>query len=178
MQILFPQKSRTGPIPIVRLRLKIKVGVSYSSDPFWVRDLLLRVADTNPRVLRYPECRVLFVDFGESSLDFELRVWINDPQEGIESVRSALRFEIWKIFKENGIEIPFPQRDLYIKNGLEGLSRSETPLLNRGLNFFCLFIIFFNFLYIISRFLLTLFPYLFNLIAPGMGKAGLDGKFY
>jgi len=109
------------------VRLKIKVGVSYSSDPFRVRGILLQVADTNPRVLKYPECRVLFVDFGESSLDFELRVWINDPQEGVESVRSALRFEIWKIFKEKGIEIPFPQRDLYIKSGLEGLSRSETP---------------------------------------------------
>jgi len=56
-----------------------------------------------------------------------VRDWINDPQEGIESVRSALRFEIWKIFKEKGIEIPFPQRDLYIKSGLGGLSRSETP---------------------------------------------------
>jgi len=109
------------------VRLKIKVGVSYKSDPFRVRDLLLLVAETNPRVLKYPECRVLFVDFGESSLDFELRVWINDPQEGIESVRSALRFEIWKIFKENAIEIPFPQRDLYIKSGLEGLPHLEIP---------------------------------------------------
>jgi len=109
------------------VRLKIKVGVSYKSDPFRVRELLLLVAETNPRVLKYPECRVLFVDFGESSLDFELRVWINDPQEGIESVRSALRFEIWKIFKENAIEIPFPQRDLYIKSGLEGLPHLEIP---------------------------------------------------
>jgi len=109
------------------VRLKIKVGVSYNSDPFRVRDLLLQAADTHPRILKYPECRVLFVDFGESSLDFELRVWIDDPQEGIETVRSALRFEIWKIFKENGIEIPFPQRDLHIKSGREGLYPSVTP---------------------------------------------------
>ncbi|MEW6324896.1 MAG: mechanosensitive ion channel domain-containing protein [Nitrospirota bacterium] len=99
------------------VRLHVKVGVSYQSDPFKVRDLLLKVADTHPRVLKYPQPNVLFVNFGESSMDFELRLWINDPQEGVENVRSAMRFEIWKTFKEHGIDIPFPQRDLHIKTG-------------------------------------------------------------
>ena len=100
------------------VRLHVKVGVSYKSDPFKVRELLLHVADNHERVLKYPQPNVLFVNFGDSSLDFELRLWINDPQEGIENVRSAMRFEIWKVFKENGIEIPFPQRDLHIRSGV------------------------------------------------------------
>jgi small-conductance mechanosensitive channel len=104
------------------VRLHVKVGVSYKSDPFKIRDLLLHVADNHERVLKYPQPNVLFINFGESSLDFELRLWINDPQEGIENVRSAMRFEIWKVFKENGIEIPFPQRDLHIKSGTVGMA--------------------------------------------------------
>lgn len=100
------------------VRIHIKVGVAYASDPFKVRDLLLRVVENNPRVLKKPAPNVLFIDFGDSSLIFELRVWINDPEGGIEAVRSAVRFEIWKIFKDNGIEIPFPQRDLHIRSGL------------------------------------------------------------
>ncbi|HUJ79093.1 MAG TPA: mechanosensitive ion channel domain-containing protein [Nitrospiria bacterium] len=99
------------------VRLHVKVGVSYNADPFKVRELLLHVADTHERVLKYPQPNVLFVNFGDSSLDFELRLWINDPQEGVENVRSAMRFEIWKVFKEHGIEIPYPQRDLHIKGG-------------------------------------------------------------
>lgn len=99
------------------VRLHVKVGVSYKADPFKVRELLLHVADNHERVLKYPQPNVLFVNFGESAMDFELRLWINDPQEGIENVRSAMRFEIWKVFKEQGIEIPYPQRELHIKSG-------------------------------------------------------------
>jgi small-conductance mechanosensitive channel len=109
------------------VRLHVKVGVSYKSDPFQVRELLLHVADNNPRVLKYPQPNILFVNFGESSLDFELRLWISDPQEGIENVRSAVRFEIWKVFKENGIEIPYPQRDLHIKSSAVTLEPPALP---------------------------------------------------
>jgi small-conductance mechanosensitive channel len=109
------------------VRLHVKVGVSYKSDPFQVRDLLLHVADNHPRVLKYPQPNILFVDFGDSSLDFELRLWISDPQEGIENVRSAVRFEIWKVFKEHGIEIPYPQRDLHIKSSAVAFEPSALP---------------------------------------------------
>jgi small-conductance mechanosensitive channel len=107
------------------VRLHVKVCVSYKADPFKVRELLLHTADSHDRVLKYPQPTVLFVNFGENGMDFELRVWINDPQEGIESVRSAMRFEIWKIFNAHGIEIPFPQRDLHIKS--EAVSRPQEP---------------------------------------------------
>jgi small-conductance mechanosensitive channel len=114
------------------VRLHIKVGVSYDADPFKVRDLLLHVVGNHPRVLKKPQPNVLFVDFGDSSLELEMRIWINDPEEGIESVRSAVRFEIWKAFKENGIQIPYPQRDVHIKSEPEALrSRALDP---EGLN--------------------------------------------
>jgi small-conductance mechanosensitive channel len=114
------------------VRLHIKVGVSYDADPSKVRDLLLHVVGNHPRVLKKPQPNVLFVDFGDSALEFELRIWINDPEEGIESVRSAVRFEIWKAFKENGIQIPYPQRDVHIKSAQETLrSRALHP---EGLN--------------------------------------------
>jgi len=109
------------------VRLHVKVGVSYTADPFKVRELLLHVADNHERVLKYPQPNVLFVNFGESSLDFELRLWINDPQEGIENVRSAMRFEIWKVFKAHGIEIPYPQRDLHIKSGTVTVTPPQLP---------------------------------------------------
>jgi len=109
------------------VRLHVKVGVSYKADPFKVRDLLLHVADNHPRVLKYPQPNVLFVNFGESAMDFELRLWINDPQEGVENVRSAMRFEIWKLFKEHGIQIPYPQRELHIKGGTVLMTPSQSP---------------------------------------------------
>lgn len=109
------------------VRLHVKVGVSYKTDPFKVRDLLLHVADNHERVLKYPQPNVLFVNFGESALEFELRLWINDPQEGIENMRSAMRFEIWKVFTEQGIEIPFPQRDLHIKSDTVTMAPSSLP---------------------------------------------------
>lgn len=109
------------------VRVHIKVGVSYDADPYMVRDLLLRVAASSPRVIKKPEPNVLFVAFGESALEFELRIWINDPEEGIESVRSAIRFEIWKAFKDNGIQIPYPQRDVHIKGPSPTAPSPEFP---------------------------------------------------
>ena len=89
-------------------RQSISVGVAYGSDPEKVRDILLDVASKNRRVLKNPAPYVLFKDFGTSSLDFELRFYINDIWKGWTSP-SDLRYEIFNRFKEEGIEIPFPQ---------------------------------------------------------------------
>lgn len=99
-------------------RFIVTVGVSYDSDPEHVRKILLDVANNHPLVLAYPETYVLFSDFGASSLDFELRGYLADCSKSI-SVRSDLRFAIFSRLKEEGIELPFPQRDINIK-GLEG----------------------------------------------------------
>ena len=98
-----------------RVRLRLSVGVSYTSDPHRVEKLLLEIAEGNPNVLKDPAPTVVFKEFGESSLTFELRVWSGDMAHRPGTLESQLNFAIWDKFKENGIEIPFPQRDLHLK---------------------------------------------------------------
>jgi len=98
------------------VRVDIPVGVSYASDPNRVREILLQAAAEEERVLQNPRSDVIFVQYGNSSIDFELRVWIDDPWVRPQ-VRSALYFSIWYKLKSAGIEIPFPQRDLHVRSG-------------------------------------------------------------
>ncbi len=98
-----------------RLRLVVPVGVAYGSDTELVQGLLNSVAKENARVLKRPAPEVVFQGFGESSLDFELRVWIGRPDYRIVA-RSELNFAIDRVFRENGVTIPFPQRDLHLKS--------------------------------------------------------------
>ncbi|HEX2210882.1 MAG TPA: mechanosensitive ion channel domain-containing protein [Longimicrobium sp.] len=100
-----------------RVRVRIKVGVAYGSDTARVRDILLRVAGDGPGVLADPPPQVLFREFGESSLDFELLAWLGDPRDE-NAAASELRFEIDRAFRAEGIEIPFPQRDVHLRSGL------------------------------------------------------------
>jgi small-conductance mechanosensitive channel len=95
-------------------RVEIPIGVAYGSDPDRVLGILLELAREHPEVLRDPEPVSLFVRFGDSSLDFELRVWTTTD---FLRVASELRSAITRSLKEAGIEIPFPQRDLHIKSG-------------------------------------------------------------
>lgn len=87
----------------------VTVGVAYSSDINKVRELLLNVAKEHPMVLKKPVPVILFTDFGESALEFELLFSINKSFES-NIVKSDIRFAIEKAFRENNIEIPFPQR--------------------------------------------------------------------
>ena len=98
-----------------RVRFRINVGVSYGSDPHVVEKILLEVAGANPNVLKNPAPGVVFKEFGESALNFELRVWSSDMTHRPGSLESQLNFAIWDKFKERGIEILFPQRDLHLK---------------------------------------------------------------
>ncbi len=95
-------------------RIIIPVGVSYDTDPDQVRDILLQVAKDSEFTASYPEPRVFFMDFGASSLDFELRCYIKNVDSSV-SARSDLRFSIFKALKAAGIEIPFPQRDVHLR---------------------------------------------------------------
>jgi small-conductance mechanosensitive channel len=99
-----------------RVRLRINVGVAYGSDTDLVRQTLLEVAREEVSVLQEPSPDVLFSDFGDSSLDFTLMVWIADPL-GAPRTGSQLRFAIDRAFRQSGIEIPFPQRDLHLRSG-------------------------------------------------------------
>jgi len=95
-------------------RIEIKVGVEYGCDVDQIKELLLGCAKADERIISNPEPMVIFRDFGESSLDFELRCWTNNFDLWF-TISSELRFAINKTFEENNITIPFPQRDIYIK---------------------------------------------------------------
>ena len=95
-------------------RLRIPVGVAYGSDTRQVSEILIRVARANPAVMAQPEPSAVFAGFGDSSLDFELRCFIGDVNNSI-GTKSALCFAIDDAFREAGIEIPFPQRDVHLK---------------------------------------------------------------
>jgi len=96
-------------------RVDIKVGVAYGSDTTKVRDVLLACARENREILSWPAPRVFFTNFGDSTLDFELRAFIADV-ESRGSIASDLRFAIDKAFREAGIEMAYPQRDLTLRN--------------------------------------------------------------
>jgi len=98
------------------IRSIIDVGVSYGSDPTQVRDILMGIANRHGLVLDDPEPMVLFANFGDSSLNFQLVVFVEIAD--FFKVPSDLRFMIWNEFRRHKIEIPFPQRDLHVRSGI------------------------------------------------------------
>jgi small-conductance mechanosensitive channel len=103
------------------IRFNFPVGVSYKEDPEKIKRILLDVAKHNSGVLNLPEPDVLFEEFGDSSLNFSLRVWTSEYINRPKVLKSQLYYEIFRIFKEEDVEIPFPQRDLHMKSGFENL---------------------------------------------------------
>ena len=99
-------------------RESVSVGVAYGSDVQLVKKLLLQAASTHPDVLSSPEAVVIFTNFGESSLDFKLIFTIDDSFKAV-FPKSDIRFEIDKLFRENNVTIPFPQRDIHIRQQSE-----------------------------------------------------------
>jgi len=98
-----------------QVRLTIPVGVAYGSDVSLVMETLKACADTNAKVVKIPKPQALFLGFGESSLDFEIRVFVRDADDRIQ-VRSELHQEIDRSFRKAKIEIAFPQRDLHLRS--------------------------------------------------------------
>ncbi len=97
------------------IRLKAPLGVSYGSDVPKVIELVEQVARGVTRVLSEPAPKCLMKGFGDNSIDLELRFWIADPEHGCANITSAVLVEIWKAFKENDVDIPFPQRDIRVQ---------------------------------------------------------------
>jgi len=100
-----------------QVRFKIPVGVAYNSDVRLVEQILLEVARENPEVLQVPAPAVRFIGFGDSSLNFELRVWTITLTHRPGVLISSLNFAIFDKFRAKGVEIPYPQRDLHIRSG-------------------------------------------------------------
>ncbi len=96
------------------VRLDIPFGTAYSDDPHEVRRLAIKAAASVDRVLAHksPVCHI--VGFGDSSVDYLLRFWIEDPTGGLTNIRGNVYLALWDIFKENNISIPFPQREVTV----------------------------------------------------------------
>ncbi|TIX51395.1 mechanosensitive ion channel family protein [Alteraurantiacibacter aquimixticola] len=101
------------------VRVKAPVGVSYGSDIELVTELLYQAVRETPRVLESPPPRVNLMGFGDSSVDFDIRFWILDPEEGLSNIRSDVLMRVWHLFKEHDVEIPFPQRDLNLRDNAQ-----------------------------------------------------------
>ncbi|MGD8483481.1 MAG: mechanosensitive ion channel [Thioalkalispiraceae bacterium] len=97
------------------VRLKAPISISYHDDPETAMQLMVEAASETNRVLTDPAPVARLMAFGDNGIELECRVWINDPQQGLNNVRSDLNLNMWKKFKQAGITIPFPQRDVYIK---------------------------------------------------------------
>lgn len=96
------------------IRVKIGIGVSYDSDVHQVMGLMITAAQKTDRVLDDPQPVCQLNDFGDHAIQLEVRFWIQDPENGIANVSSAVRMKIWEAFKANGITIPFPQRVVHM----------------------------------------------------------------
>ncbi len=96
------------------VRVKIPVQISYADDPEQAMQLMVDACSVSNRVLNKPEPQSRMLAFGESGINLELRLWLDDPEQGVGSVKSDINLAIWKAFKENNITIPFPQRDVHL----------------------------------------------------------------
>ena len=104
------------------VRVHIPVGISYKSDVRLAIELCRQAASEAERTLSDPAPNCLLRGFGDSSVNLEIRVWIDDPSEGRANVISEILFRVWELFHERGIEIPYPQRDLHLKSSDVDLS--------------------------------------------------------
>lgn len=96
-------------------RVEVAIGVSYNSDIEKAQALILEAAMEHPRCIKEPEPKCYLRNFGDSSVDFILHFWVDDVTKGRWDPQSEVMFAIWNKFKENKVDIPFPQRDLHIK---------------------------------------------------------------
>lgn len=100
------------------VRVRIPVKVAYDCDLKLAQELMLRATVESPRVLDTPKSNVWLTAFGDNGVEHEIRVWINDPEGGIGNVKSDVLNRLWALFKEHGIEIPYPQRVVRIEGDL------------------------------------------------------------
>lgn len=110
------------------VRTSVTVGVTYDSDPDLIEKLLLEVAAKEPGVLKSPAPAVRLSEFGESSLNFRLMVWTYDYSDRIGALKSLLNLGVLKSFKAHHIQIPYPQRDIYMHEARPTQGTTERSL--------------------------------------------------
>ena len=102
-----------------RIRIRISIGIHYDADVKQAMGLCEEAAQEVERVIENPPPVCLLSGFGDNSVDLEVRLWISDPHNGLSNIKSQVLLKVWEKFHEHGIEIPYPQRDLHIKNPIE-----------------------------------------------------------
>jgi len=112
-------------------RIKINVDISYDDDPEEAIRIMEECALVSERVLKSPAPVARLIDFGDNGIQMQLRVWIADAENGFEGVRSPIKIAILKRFREAGIAIPFPQRDLHVKSLTPDVLESLERLIQR-----------------------------------------------
>jgi len=113
------------------VRVQVPVGVSYSADMALAEQLMLDAAAKARRVLTTPPPTVWWNGFGDNAVNFTIHCWINDPEDGVGNVKSDVLKHLWALFREHGVELPFPQRDLNLKQS-EALDRVIAALGERA----------------------------------------------
>ncbi|MCV2863403.1 mechanosensitive ion channel [Defluviimonas sp. WL0075] len=108
------------------VRIDLSFGTSYGDDPHLVRKLAVEAAKSVPRVLQDRPAVCHITGFGDNSVDYVLRFWITDPVQGLMNVRGAVFLALWDRFKENGISIPFPQREVRLLADPPAAERPES----------------------------------------------------
>ena len=98
------------------VRIKVPVAVAYGADIEEAERLMLQAAKEAKRVLDTPAPTVWLSALGTDAIEFEIQIWIRDPEEGLGNVRSDVLKKLWRLFRENGIQVPHPQRDLNLRN--------------------------------------------------------------
>jgi small-conductance mechanosensitive channel len=101
-----------------RVRLKVPVRVPHDSDLDQALALMREAASYPERVMAVPAPNALIMAFGETAIELELRFWIEDAQNGVHNIKSQVLYEIWRLFRQEGIQIPYPKRDLYVRSDL------------------------------------------------------------
>lgn len=106
------------------VRVKKPIGIAYSSDVPLAMSLVIEAAESVDRVLSDPPVKCQLKGFGDNSVDLEVRFWLRDPEGGVANVSSEVLMGVWTRFRDNGIEFPFPQRDIHIKELPDGLGKN------------------------------------------------------
>jgi len=114
------------------VRIDVPFGVSYSSDPHQVIELAIEAASSVDRVESSKKPVCWMTEFGDSSLNFLVRFWIRDPQNGLTNIRGQVLLALWDSFKEHGINIPFPHREVIMRTPVEVARSSEDGATDDG----------------------------------------------
>ncbi|USU04698.1 mechanosensitive ion channel [Sphingomonadaceae bacterium OTU29LAMAA1] len=101
------------------VRVRIPVGVAYESDLRLAQELMLKAATDSPRVLNSPKPNVWLTSYGDYAVEHEILAWISDPESGVGNVKSDVLNRLWWMFKDNGIVVPVPRQEIYIRSRRE-----------------------------------------------------------